>query len=237
MKKLLLLHGALGSAADFNSLLPYFEPHYNCFAPDLAGHGQRSDENHPYSIPHFAEQLARYVEAHELHQCLVFGYSMGGYVAAYLEHLKPSFSKIYTLGTKFIWNTNDSVKEASMLNPAMIQEKVPTYAAGLAQKHGHDHWRAVLARTADMMLALGQKAALSPEQLGQLQLPMALGWGDRDKMIPLSDVHTIQQSLPQACLDVLPYTPHPLDKVNPQLLLGRLQYFFDLSISIKINQS
>lgn len=228
MQKLLLLHGALGSQQDFDALKVRLSGTYECYSFDFIGHGEEAGQSNPLSIETFAKQTERFATQHELQDALVFGYSMGGYVATYLHKRTTYFSKIYTLGTKFIWQEESAQKEAKMLNPEVIVENAPVYAQSLIQKHGKVHWKTLLAKTAHMMLALGQNPALPLSDFQDIKCPIAIGLGDKDKMIPLNDAVTIKNALPNACLDILPYTQHPIDRVKTELLAMRLKYFFNL---------
>jgi len=228
MQKLLLLHGALGYQQDFDVLKEVLSQYYECYSFDFNGHGSKSADTAAFSIKSFAEQTKSFVETHQLQNAFVFGYSMGGYVATYLHKRTGYFLKIYTLGTKFIWQIERAQKEASKLNPAAIIEKAPDYAQTLIQKHSAAHWEGVLRKTAAMMLDLGQNPALSMLDFNNNQCTVAVALGDKDKMIPFEDAVAIKNALPRACLDVLPFTQHPLDRVNTELLVQRLKYFFDL---------
>lgn len=228
MKKLLLLHGALGAAADFDPLLPLLSARYQCFAPDLPGHGRSLLQLDTFSIEAFAAFLSDYIVQNDLAGCHVFGYSMGGYISSYLQVTKPTFSSIYTLGTKFIWTRATAQKEASFLNPAKMTEKVPAYTSKLMRKHSHGDWQQLVQKTADLMRLLGHSPALPAIQFAKINIPVAVGLGDRDKMIPFADAVAVFNHLPEACLDILPHTQHPLDLVNLTLIANRLDYFFDL---------
>ncbi len=226
MPKILLLHGALGSAADLLPVVNTLNQHYDCVVFEFPGHGQTPIGDTPFGISGFASSLGAFVESHQLQGCYVFGYSMGGYVATKLQSERHCFKAIYTLGTKFIWDAASSAKEAGQLNPNAIAQKFPAYAAKLAGQHPALGWEELLAKTADMMLQLGIEAVMSNQDFEKINIPLALGLGDRDKMVPIQDALQVFQTAPKACLDILPYTPHPLNKVNLELLKSRLDYFF-----------
>lgn len=226
MEKLLLLHGALGSASDMQPIAKALEAHYDCVTFEFPGHGSSMLEEYTFHINGFAEALGCFIEQQNLKDCLVFGYSMGGFVATKLQSQKKCFRAIYTLGTKFIWNPESSAKEASQLSTASIQERFPAYAAKLAKQHTAMGWGAHLEATATMMLQLGTEVVLSEADFAQIEIPLAIGLGDRDKMIPLADAVSIYKKLPKGCLDVLPYTQHPLDRLDLELLRLRLLSFF-----------
>lgn len=228
MKPLILLHGALGAASDFEPLIPLLSSDYEMYTFDLPGHGKSPEKPASFSIELFAHALEQFISENKLQQPLLFGYSMGGYVACLLQSQKPIFSHIYTLGTKFIWDESQAEKEAKNLNPTLLTEKFPAYTQLLAAKHGEHYWAKNMQLTADMMLALGQKAALESSAYQHIQCKVAVALGDKDKMVPLEDALQVYRSLPNACFDILPATQHPIDRVNPSLLAQRLNYFFHL---------
>lgn len=226
MEKLLLLHGALGSASDLQPVRIALEDVYDCVIFEFPGHGKTHLGRSSFHINGFAEALGDFVEQQGLAGCAVFGYSMGGFVATKLQSQKAYFRSIYTLGTKFIWNPESSAKEASQLDAGAIEERFPAYASKLANQHTAMGWQQLLEATGQLMLQLGNETVVSDEDFRQLEIPIAVGLGDRDKMIPLADAVSIFKKLPKGCLDVLPYTQHPLDRLNLELLRSRLLSFF-----------
>lgn len=221
MKDLILLHGALGSAGLFSPLseqLPDFKVHLFNFS----GHGKSPFSSQGFHIEAFADELEQFLGSEQLSQAEVFGYSMGGYVALYLESLQPStFSKITTLGTKFDWQPETATREASRLDPEVILEKVPAFAATLEKRHGRN-WKDLVRATADMMLRLGQSPLLGQEQLSKIQIPVTVLLGDQDNMVSSEESEKAAQRLQNGHFHWLENTPHPLEKVNPVLLARQL---------------
>lgn len=81
---LLLLHGFLGSHADFVALLPALSKHFYCITPDLPGHGQTLTKPGCYTFPATAQLLLNLLDHLEIFQTHLLGYSMGGRLALYL---------------------------------------------------------------------------------------------------------------------------------------------------------
>ncbi len=81
---LLLLHGFLGSHADFTALLPALSERFYCITPDLPGHGQTLTEPGYYTFPATAQLLLNLLNHLEISQTHLLGYSMGGRLALYL---------------------------------------------------------------------------------------------------------------------------------------------------------
>ncbi len=225
MKDLLFLHGAMGAQSQFDVLKERLENDFQIHSLDFYGHG-RSSFSDNFGIEAFARQTQEYLEQYQLKKCGVFGYSMGGYVALFLEYSKPgTFSRIMTLGTKFNWTPETSRREAEMLNPETILEKVPAYAEQLQHMHG-DKWKELCGKTAQMMRYLGDLPLITAETLSKIHIPVRVGLGDQDKMVGLEETVQAFRNLQKGSFLVMPTTPHPIEKVNVDRLAYKIEKFF-----------
>src|SRR5690606_27694592 len=110
MKKLLLLHGALGTQEQFAGLKALLSNDFDLHGLDFYGHG-KADFSAEFSMEAIARQTGKYLEEHQLRGCEVLGYSMRDYVGLYLERQQPgSFTSIMTLGTRFSCSQETSAK-------------------------------------------------------------------------------------------------------------------------------
>jgi pimeloyl-ACP methyl ester carboxylesterase len=227
MQHLILLHGALGSSEQFKSLEQSLSNHYQVHVPDLPGHGGTGLQQE-FSIPFFAQFLEEYIEQHNLTGASVFGYSMGGYVALYLARQKPELiSKIITLATKWSWSEEIAAREIKMLQPEVIEQKLPQFAQALAQRHAPDDWKELLHKTAGMMLQMGKDNPLKHEDLAQVTTPSLIMLGDRDKMVSLQETVEAYQHIPGAQMAMLPKTPHPIEQVDMEMLAFFIRRLID----------
>lgn len=225
MQKLLLLHGALGSAAHFGHLKELLADAFEIHTLNFKSHGGREVVD-TISIPGFAEEVLAYLNENGIDKISIFGYSMGGYVALYLARKHPErIDKLFTLATKFNWTPEGAAKEAAMLDPITINEKVPKYAAALEQLHGNN-WKALMRITADMMLGLGNNPALKDDDFTQIKAEVLLSVGDKDVMVTMAETQNVQRLIPNAEFLVLPDTIHPIDRVNQEELAGAMRKFF-----------
>lgn len=226
MKKLLLLHGAIGSSQQFEQVASLLNTAFELHTPDFSGHGGKAFPGSPFSIELFANDVLNWMQENKIAIIDIFGYSMGGYVALYLAKHHPSrVGKVFTLATKFNWNPEGAAKEAAMLNPEKIAEKVPAFAKALEQKHG-ENWKTVLTKTAAMMLALGSSPSLSLTDLADIQQRVLISVGDKDKMVTLEETITAYRALTNAQLLVLPQTQHPFEKVNAERIAAEIRNYF-----------
>lgn len=227
MEKLLLLHGALGSKSQLESLKNTLSSSFEVHCLDFYGHGTKTLSDEPYRIAGFAEQVNDWLEEKQFSTISIFGYSMGGYVALYLAAKYPGkVNRIITLATKFDWNETSAGKETKMLDPEKIEAKVPMFANELSERHGAHYWKNVLRKTSDMMLELGKQKGLSDAELTQIEIPVLVAVGDRDPMVSLEETVTAAKQLKNGALLVLPNTVHPIEKVPLARLVFECEQFF-----------
>jgi len=218
MRQLILLHGALGSKRQMEPLKKTLESDFEVHAFSFEGHGDVATDR-PLRIAHFSENLRKYITENGLEQPEVFGYSMGGYVALYTEALFPgTFARITTLGSKFHWNPDVAAREVRMLQPEIIEEKVPKFAAHLEAIHSPTDWKTNMRATAEMMEAMGDNPPMDVVDLTQIVCPVTLCLGTEDTMVTEGETMLIQSQIPKAVFERLEKVVHPLEKVDLALI-------------------
>ena len=226
MKHLLILHGALGSGAQMAPLAAALQDKFILHTPNLPGHG--GSPAAAFSIEAFADAVAAYCREHQLEKVNLFGYSMGGFVGLYLAAKAPGLvEKIMTLATKFHWDVPTAQRETSLLQPEVIEEKLPQFAAVLRERHAPADWKEVLHQTAGMLTVMGNRNPLGDEVLSAISIPVLLALGDRDKMVSLDETIITRKKISGAHLAVLPDTPHPFEAVDKTLLAFFVNRFFN----------
>lgn len=224
MQNLLLLHGALGHAAQFETLLPLLKEKFTVFTFDFAGHGGKAMPD-TMDMQHFAAETSEYINNFIGSETHIFGHSMGGYVALYMARRDMApIGKIMTLGTKLNWSPEIAANEAKMLNTGKIKEKVPAFAQSLAAIHG-DNWELLCQKTAEMMVGLGNNPVLTNNDFAQIENLVQLGLGDRDTIVSLEETTAAYKQLPNGRLLVMPNTQHPYNKVNAERLAYEIMGF------------
>lgn len=225
MQHLLLLHGALGAAPMLEPLKQALQANYQVHTLNFSGHGGL-ELSASFTMDVFAADIKRLLDEKKIDQVSIFGYSMGGYAALYFALQHPTrVKRIYTLATKFAWSPATAEKETKLLNPEKIEEKVPKFADTLAQRHAPQNWKDVMHRTARMMMQLGQQPPLTPENLASITIPVQVSVGDQDTMVSVEETRWAFTHLPQANLQVLPATKHPLETIPTQRLAYEVTQF------------
>ena len=211
--QIVLLHGALGTHAQLDAIAERLRAAgHDVFNILLPGHGNCA-LNGQFSPEYFAAFVRDEMLALGIRNATLFGYSMGGYAGALLALENPELvSRLVTLGTKWHWSPDIAERETKMLNPSVMQEKVPHYAAKLAHLHGVDGWKVLLERTAAMMRTLGETNPLNPARLASIKMPVTVLLGDSDQMVTREESETAARAMSNGRFVLLPNTPHPIEK-------------------------
>lgn len=221
-KKLLLLHGALGTSKQLQPLRNTLKDDFDVYLFDFEGHGSRTSDR-PFSIDVFVENTLDFMSEHELENSSIFGYSMGGYVALKLAAENPKMvEKIFTYGTKFNWTPESAAQEVKMLQPEKILEKVPNFAKQLQELHFPNDWKVMMQKTAQMMLELGNGKHLTEKDLESIIHPVRLAIGSNDHMVSIDETETIARKLPSGQILILDNWTHPIEKLDLQKIRAEL---------------
>jgi pimeloyl-ACP methyl ester carboxylesterase len=224
---LLLLHGAIGSADQFDELTKMLGSKIEVHALDFPGHGKQPFPEEPFSIAQFADYVVQWMDQKKLLKVDVFGYSMGGFVGMYMaSHFPERINRVFTLATKFNWSKEIAQREVGLLDPDVIEEKLPDFAHLLKKRHASKDWKEVLKRTADMLTAMGRKNPLNDEDLRTMNQEVLIGMGDRDNMVIIEESVYAYRLLKNGSLLVIPGTPHPIEKVALPRLKQEILSFF-----------
>jgi pimeloyl-ACP methyl ester carboxylesterase len=225
MEKLIFLHGALGCKNQLVDLKEMAEKHFDVYSFDFEEHGEEPSTEKPLGIELFSSNLLHFMDAQNITKANIFGYSMGGYVALYTANKFPErIGKIFTLATKFDWNEQSSKKEASMLNPEKIREKVPNFALALEHWHGIK-WEHLMVKTADMMLEMGKNPPFTISHAKNIQSSCLLSIGEMDAMVSIEETAFIQSNIPNSTLKIFPFFQHPLERIDFKILYQEILNF------------
>jgi 3-oxoadipate enol-lactonase len=78
---IVLLHGYCGSSAYWEEVAVLLEERVRVIAPDLRGHGQSSaPDDEMYAMEQFAEDIGQLLIGLQVHNAIVLGHSLGGYI-------------------------------------------------------------------------------------------------------------------------------------------------------------
>ncbi len=214
MQNLIILHGALGAETQFKALKERIHSDFIIYSFNFYGHGGHPIEK-PFRIRDFADQLEYFIKENTITEALVFGYSMGGMVALDLASRKPELiDRIVTLGTKFGWSPEVAEEEVKMLNPEVIEEKVPQFARALEDRHAPTNWREVLYSTKEMMLNLGENPPVDKDSWSKIETQVTICLADKDEMVTREETQEVYEILPNAEYKEISDSKHAIEQVN-----------------------
>ena len=135
-------------------------------------------------------------------------------------------SNIITIGTKFAWSPEIAEKEIKMLDANSITEKVPKFADALQKRHG-SKWKAMLTRTSEMMLDLGNNNLLNKSSFEKIQSKTAIGLADNDTMVSKEETDFAASQIKNSVRFTMQNSKHPIETVDVKALADLIKKFTD----------
>lgn len=250
-----LLQGAGGGAANWFRLLRPLSRTHRVLAPDLPGFGL-SDPVPPRAPlgRNTASVIRRWLRAVDVDDCAVVATSFGGLVALRLAQMADSPIRRLVLmdsvglgrelplllrlavvpglarlgvrpsrrGTAWMFRTLltthahriDAERRAAIIDYL--------YRCSLATHH------ASLARAVRRFVGLrGQREVISDDELGRLDLPVLVTWGEDDRFLPVRHGRRAAARLPHGRLEVIPLAGHSPNWEAPDAVLGAVLPFLE----------
>jgi pimeloyl-ACP methyl ester carboxylesterase len=227
---LVLLHGGTGTSSYWSEQLPVLAQHFHVFAPDSRAHGQTDNPDGSLSYPMMADDVASFIDALELEQPLVAGYSDGGQIALELGLRHPTLpcalvigGASYTFGADYFAELRSwGFSGPGRVDVAQMQFPGFDWAEWVRHQHVRDddptYWRTLLDQISKLWYSVGDYSA---EELGTITAPTLVFIGDRDAMNPLEQNVKMYRLLPRGEIFVVPNATHfsaAADIVNPVVL-------------------
>ena len=211
-RPLLLVHGLGSRGEDWANLIPLLINGGNrVYALDLLGYGDSEQpRNARYSISQQAGIVEGFLDSQHLQQVDVAGWSMGGWIAMQVALQQPQRVRRLVLldsaGLRFQLSFDPALfQPASPMDLVKLEElliphprPLPGFLAMAMLRRG-DHVGWVVRRSVQSMMT---GADLVDRKLGALTIPVLIGWGDQDKLIPLAVGYRLHQEILQSVLDV-----------------------------------
>src|SRR6202451_1676579 len=211
-RPLVLVHGLGSRGADWANLIPrLIDGGHRVYALDLLGFGRSPQpRDASYSISNQAVMVEGFLDSQHLHQVDLAGWSMGGWIAMRIALQQPERVRRLVLldsaGLRFKLSFDPALfQPASPKDLAALEEllvphprPLPGFLAMAMLRRGDDiGW--VVQRSVQSMMT-GED--LLDGKLGALTMPVLIGWGEEDRLIPLSVGYRLHAEILQSELDV-----------------------------------
>lgn len=232
-KPLILLHGGTVTSQMWQPFLPSFVPHFRVITPDSRAHGKTDNPNGELSYQLMADDIAAFIQALDLTQPLVFGYSDGGQIALEIGMRYPGLTAALVVGAawyKFSETYSNSLKASGFESPGVvniekIQSDEPEWVSRLKKDHARtndsDYWQTLLKQISTLWWT---PLNYSVEDFHKINEPTLITMGDRDGMIEIEQAVDMYRFIPNAELAILPNGTHP--SPNPKLFTDSVLDFF-----------
>lgn len=221
---LLVLHGALGSTElETDRLVRHWEQTFRVYALDFEAHGRSSPvAGQTLTFDRFTDNASAVLEAFDLHDVRVFGFSMGGGVALFAALRHPDrISRFAVHGVNVQWDEKEVRDMVFPMAPERMEAAAPRWAQRLADVHGADNWRDLVHRMIDFTRHLPNNP-FPDELLQRITQPTLVSTGDSDRYFPLRHAFHLRETLPNARLWVIPGLDHPIQGVDAEAFSNQI---------------
>jgi pimeloyl-ACP methyl ester carboxylesterase len=221
---LILLHGGMGSIADFSLCMAGLSKHFHVIAPDAPGQA-RSEMSDTMSYELLADYVAKMIDQLKLDSAYVMGWSDGGNAALILAAKCPDkIKKVLASGANYkrsgyVFTDSNSIKAIPPDYEPSPEEKKWIDEYFYANK---PYWRKIINDRTKMW---SQELYFSPRILEEIKIPVMIVIGDRDG-VTLEHAIEMHRLIKGSQFCVLPNTTHRVFSERPELINAIALDFF-----------
>lgn len=216
---LILLHGGLGSIADFRKCIPELSKKYKLIIPDAPGLGRSEHADSVMTYPLMAIYYSKMIDILKLDSAYVMGWSDGGIAALLLGKNRPDkIKKIISVGPNY--RADGMVKEEiaftkdSFCNIDWFETHMKGWIDNYKKISPQGNWKRYISEAKNMWL---QEQYFPKSDLGTIQAPTLIVLGDHD-LYTLEHGIDMYHALPKGQFCVLPATTHYVFSEQPNLI-------------------
>lgn len=205
-KPLLLLHGFLGSGADWNKIFGSIPKGYQCIVPDLRGHGQSTNPSGEFTHRQSALDVFRLLDELEVDRYQAVGVSTGGKTLLHMATQQPHRMEAMVLVSAAHYFPPQA---RTVLGQYSVEKLTEKEWQTLRQRHpqGDDQIKA-LYRQGIAFKDSYDDMNFTPPFLGTIAARTMIVHGDRDEYYPIEIPVEMYKSIPQAMLWIIPDAGH-----------------------------
>ena len=232
----ILLHGYTDSWHSFALILPHFSQEYHVFALDQRGHGDSSKTADSYAMNDFATDVIAFMDAKGIAQATMVGHSMGSLIAQLVAIHHPErvarlvlIDSTNNAGNAALVELNTLVQTmVDPIDPAFVREFQVSTLYGAAPA---SFMEKVIAESLKAPARLWRQALASiiehntTADLGKIQAPTLLFWGNQDSLFLRSEQAVLQQLIPKTTLLIYEETGHALHWEQPEHFAADFEQF------------
>jgi pimeloyl-ACP methyl ester carboxylesterase len=237
---LILVHGAGGTYARWEPILPALGSHFSLYALDRRGRGESRDAGHPYALEREFEDVAALAETAEP-PVYVLGHSLGAICALEAALLTPHIHKlvlyepplpipgipIYPVGVLDQIEALLAAQDREAILTTFLREVVRMPPHELAIFKASAAWpvRLAVAHILPRELRAHEQYQFEPDRFKGLTLPTLLMLGGDSPFFFKAAIETLSATLPHCRVAVLPGQQHIAMDTAPELFIREVLAF------------
>ena len=223
---LVLLHGGMAAGKNVEHLIPAFSKQFRVIVPDSRGHGKTNNPSGKFSYRLMADDVAAFIEALDLKQPSLCGWSDGGQIALELGMNYPDTMKCMVVGAawyRFSEQYQMMLKAMGWESLGTVNLEKVTQALGPmadmwrtfhATPDEPDRWEKLATQISTMWWTpLGYTA----DDFQKVKTPTLILIGDRDQIIPVEEAVEMYRFIPGSELAIVPNANHGLPMARAEL--------------------
>jgi pimeloyl-ACP methyl ester carboxylesterase len=252
----LLIHGIVGCAKQWDPVARILAEHYTVVAPDLLGHGESAKPRGDYSLGAYAASVRDLLAALGHRRATVVGHSLGGGVAMQFSYEYPPFAERLVLvssgglgrevhallraatlpGSELVlpWIAHERLHGvAGLLGHALARAGLRTGPDLAEMIRGYGSLadagaRMAFVHTLRAVLDIrGQRVGATDRLYLAELLPSLVIWGRQDPLIPVAHAHVAHRGLPGSRLEIFDEAGHFPQLYDPFRFARTLRDFIE----------
>lgn len=216
-RPLILLHGATDTHKFWSPFVPFFSERYRVITPDNRGHGRTINPDVNLTYPMMADDLAGLIQALDLVDPLILGYSDGGQAALEVAIRYPDLAGALVIGGVWFqfsrWYqdaiTNAGFISAGRIDYEVFERQVPeNWEEQLREAHQDprpDYPRILLSNLAQLWWT---PLNYTEEDFQKVSVPTLIIMGEKDEMIHWKEGQELAAQIPHAEFALIPDAGH-----------------------------
>lgn len=226
---LVFVHGYLAGAEIWRTQIDYFKEKFDVIVPNLPGFGESAALQAPKTIIGFAEKLLDELLDMGIEKFHLVGHSMGGMIVQTMAAIAPDrIDHLVCYGTGPIGVMPNRFETISQSRLRILEDGVRSTVKRIAAtwflngKNAPGFQKCVeLGEMASMQAMLASLDAWETwdgrTQLGDIQSPTLVIWGDRDRSYGWSQPEALWKGIANSSLAVVPGSAHNVHMEKPKI--------------------
>lgn len=204
---LLLLHGLMGSAADWiYAGRDEFLREYMLIAPDTRGHGRSTNPQKVITHRQCALDFFALLDHLGIERCRAIGMSLGGNTLLHMATQQPGRIEAMVLVSATMYFPEQARK---IMQQVPVENQPQSEWETMRQRHKlGDEQIVTLWEQAHAMKDSYDDMCFTPPQLSRITAPTLILYGDRDPLYPIEMAVDMYRAIPHSALCVIPMAGH-----------------------------